>query len=388
MLIAAHLLLASKPLQAQVQVQPVATFAWYKMVITGGVQMSDNSGNLLPPEQFWNKEVDPATRLTGDGSIISNDGAAVQGTTVTVNASFVIPAGGYHGTLNTSATYWGQPVNCTPSTVSCDGNAGAGVTFTVTVGPLPAHVSVSEPLTISFSGSYNGINYKSDSTCSVYLVFQAPVAPQVAPWLQVVYDGCDWANGDTTADQVARDLTLGLYDAGYFNYTFLSSFTTPMSRSVFNLSAFLKATPSSSGNCVDVSDYLSITAAAQGLGFQVQEFAAYPRTSDDSFYTNSINPIGWPGYSSIKWQYHQVALFNGNVFDACAAYMYNLTGDRYKLPAYQWPLAAWWATPQPSGGGTYSYGVVAKPLTIMGTNTPDPTPSFLWVIGSYVPAVK
>ena len=316
---------------------------------------------------------------------------AVMGSTVTVAISDQGPAGGFNGTLNvTSCTYGGAAVPCSPSSVSCTVAQKGSVTLTFSVGPLPSSVSTAEPLSITLQGTYNGNTYTgAGAGCNVYLLYQTPTAPMTTPWLDVVDDGCTWAYGDNTAAQVARDETLGLYNSGYFTYQSTSAWTYQQTPTMFELKKFLADGPDSPGNCVDVSDYLTIVENSQGLNFQVQQFTGSPLFGDGSFTTNPICPIGDVGFGTLaSWVFHQLAFSGGNAFDACAAEQRDLVGNIYKQPPYNWPWQGLWETPQPGGGGTYSYGLVATPLDANGMNTPNPSSSTLPVQGQYTPTVQ
>lgn len=67
--------------------------------------------------------------------------------------------------------------------------------------------------------------------------------------------------------------------------------------------------------------------------------------------------IGDISYSTPVWNYHQVTMLSGNVFDACASQSVDLSGTVYGLPPFNWALSDFWqtntgrglvATPSPS----------------------------------------
>jgi hypothetical protein len=279
-------------------------------------------------------------------------------------------------------------VSCSPTSVNCNVTSGNGVTFTFTVGSLPGYVSTADSLSITLQGTYNGTPYTAAATCGVYLNCQTPTAPQAVPWLDVVADSCTWAYGDTTAAQVARDETLGLFDSGYFQYRGTSYWTTFNSPTVFLLTKFLADGPDSPGNCVDVSDYLTICENSQGLSFSVQEYTGSP-LSNNTFTTNALCPIGsspgnYGNYSAFTWYYHQLAFSGGNAFDACAAEWKDLNGDPYANAPYNWNWAGIWQTPIPVGD---FLGIVAAP-NANGQNTPNASSNYMWVQGAYTPTVQ
>lgn len=236
-----------------------------------------------------------------------------------------------------------------------------------------------------------GLIGHSITMAPLYAVYATPTAPMDVPWLEVLDDSCKWASGCSTYLSTAADLTTGLFYSKRFAYPndTASHWTTDSAPATFELTSFLATTGPMPGNCVDVSDYLTICANSQGLGFHVQQFAGNPLALDPitgyyQFTSNPLCPIGSDPtnrayYRSFKWAWHQIAFSSsGTVYDVCAAQWTDLAGNGYENPPIDWSWTGEWQTP--ASGGQY-YGVVNTPAP----NTPDPSGGT--VGGDYVPDV-
>lgn len=299
--------------------------------------------------------------------------AAVMGSTLTATVKLIAP-NNYNGWYKVSASYNGVTVPVSPSGVTAI-SMTRGQTETVTwqVGPLPSYVA----------GATLAINYAAFDATSIlinfplYLTYSAPTYPQTQPWFGVIESACAWANGDSTADNVARDLTNGEFNSGYFYYpSNTGSYWTDGNKpSYFLLTSFLQQTGEVPGNCMDVSDYLSISMNALGLNYTVAQWCdshSYPPSHYTMLSTNPVCLIGNdPSVSSNYvdynnyWGWHQVVLpGGGNVYDVCAAQLLDLTGASYKSPPKKWPFNGFWQTP-----GTPILGLFSSP---------DPTVALLY----------
>jgi hypothetical protein len=200
---------------------------------------------------------------------------------------------------------------------------------------------------------------------TIYQLYSAPQAPMNTPWVEVLDYAVDWTGGDSTLTDCLRDLTTGLFDSGLFKYTGNTKWTTGTDNKTFLLSDFLNTTGQQEGNCVDVSDYLTICANALGLNLKVARYYSDPGYGPyyNCFYTNYLCPIGKDAsnnsnYSPYYWGLHQFAFSNGgsgNVYDPTAAFYYNLSGTVYKQCPYNWPWTGYWQT--------YPYGLVNDPYS-------------------------
>lgn len=270
----------------------------------------------------------------------------------------------------------GQTIPMAPMSFGAVIPPGGTFTQTFTVGPLPSTVSWRHELMFSWTADWYSTGYCRQP---LYLVYDTPVYPQVRPWLGVLDNACSWAEGESTAGDVARDLTLGLFFAQRFAYpeSTRSYWTVG---TTFRLADFLLTSGYQSGNCVDVSDYLTICQNSQGLGFAVQQHQGDPLGPGDVFTSNPLCPIGsdptqyWT-YDTFQWAWHQLAFSpSGTVYDVCAAQWTDLSGNGYANPPFNWPWTGTWQT---IGGGGQHYGVVDTPTP----NAPLP------VSAPYVPNV-
>jgi hypothetical protein len=255
---------------------------------------------------------------------------------------------------------------------------------TTTLTPSPTSFSVSIPphswttQSITFSGMPNRIG-KGTLTATItsgtdiytlsngiYQIFASPQSPMNAPWIEVLDDAMSWAGGNTTADDIDENLTLGLYITSKFKYTTVnglpSSWTDSTDQTIFLLTNFVNNTTwPTEGNCVDVSEYLCICANALGMNF---ECARYKDSGGATIFdTNLLCPIGSDWTNSAKyvpqhWNNHQIcrrSAGSGEVYDACGAYRYDLSGNSWMAAAWGWPFPDWWQN-------SSRYGLVWNPF--------------------------
>ncbi len=198
----------------------------------------------------------------------------------------------------------------------------------------------------------------------IFLTEALPTGLQAVPWLEVLSDACSWAGGQAGGQAaVARDVTFGLYWSLVFVYYGYApqyySADVVDGQVVYLLKKLFedRASPPllwAYGDCQAVSGYLHIALASVGLGSALEK--EWP-TGRSGLWTNPICPIGSGGsappanYASTAWVFHQVALFNGNVYDSCAAQVYDLSGAVYANPPSAWSPNGYWQTPNPSWPG-------------------------------------
>nr|WP_309690402.1 hypothetical protein [Armatimonas sp.] len=179
----------------------------------------------------------------------------------------------------------------------------------------------------------------------VYEVYATPNAPQSTPWLGVLDDACEWAHGESAEAGVSRTVTLQLNQGGVFNYVYSPQF---LSNSSFKLKTFLATGRPTSGNCVDVSDYLAIGTNALGLNFSVRKIYCQNGfgTNGNTWTTNSLRPIGWSNFMNINWTMHQIAhppvINSVKVYDPTAALELDTLGNTWAKAEYDWDLDTYW----------------------------------------------
>lgn len=272
---------------------------------------------------------------------------------------------------------------------------------TVAFPALPGSVnSYTVSLTLDFEcqrsdGTWTSIYSSPVEAVSLklYAIHAQPNFPMNTPWTGVLEDSCRFAAGKSTSDDVAKEETRGLYFSKRLLYPFSKDATFVDPNGTFQLSNFLNTSGYQQSNCVDVSDYLCICAAAQGLNFQVQAFTnADVNGNATDLRTNPVCLVGGdplstvrPGtggaqYAVSEWGLHQFCLLAGNVYDSCAAQKFALDGTSYANPPIKWPLNSYWQSPLPVGGlpaGSEAWshlGLVDCPLVSSGAN-PSSNPS-------------
>jgi len=251
------------------------------------------------------------------------------------------------------------------------------------------------------------------SPLHLFAVFAQPGTPMATPWVGVLEDSCFWAQGKSTAADVAEKLTTGFYFSQKAIYDSSDNYWTwPSNLYTFLLTDFLnntdRAKQSIKGlrkmDCRDVSHYLCIAANSQGLGFTVSPYVSTPDKYPDpplpaypdyrSFDTNRIcpmdhNPALDINYQAVTFTFHQLAHSGtGTVYDATNAQLYDLSGNGFRNPPFNWPLSStstsggYWQTAIPAGTSLWNpVGLVALPNP--STVTAHPILS-----GGYAPFVR
>ena len=219
-------------------------------------------------------------------------------------------------------------------------------------------------------GVWSGINGRVDDTINnvkIYSINAAPNFPMTTPWLGVLDDSCRFAANQGTDADVAKELTRGVYFSKRLAYPHSTEarWVTKDNLTLFHLSNFLNTTGYQRGNCVDVSDYLCICAAAQGLNFWVSQYSSKDGAGNvNAFTTNKICDVGSDPATDSKWttgswSWHQICLSQTkSVYDACGAQRYDLSGASYRNPAINWPMSGYWqtnTTPFTDSVGTWNH---------------------------------
>ena len=156
------------------------------------------------------------------------------------------------------------------------------------------------------------------------------------PWIDVIDRASRWAAGLNNDDEIMQALSMALltnsehiYDGG--------AHSTPTDYNTMNVERFLNPSLDIQADCRDMSNFLALLGRSLGLNvttFRIRGGA----TTASFFYTQYLGPHGGhqpafilrPGPVSIfttppvhtwtqtAWNYHQVALYNGKIYDACA----------------------------------------------------------------------
>ena len=169
----------------------------------------------------------------------------------------------------------------------------------------------------------------TDTEHDYYTVYSEPKTPMEEPCPIVLDYACDWANGQTTAINIAQKVTEGIYNNigdtdGDIDYDWpygRSFFSEGTDKRTFNLENFfwwLEHDNDVLVNCSDVANLFNVCSAALGLNSYSKRIENY----STPFYTNPINSIGSPlngssDWDIIEWGYHHFGLYNNKVNDPC-----------------------------------------------------------------------
>ena len=179
----------------------------------------------------------------------------------------------------------------------------------------------------------------------VYITYALPLAPQVPAWRGVLDDACRWAKGARTPKEIVANLTHGLFTSGRFVYPVSDPTKNAIfvRRNTFALTAFLSHEGPQRGNCIDISDYLVICAAALGVPLQLVQLTD---SQNRTLVTNPICPIGWDAsdpesYRSMRCTMHQVVYLReaNRLFDACFFSPRMNHSTRNPAPTFSWDAA-------------------------------------------------
>ena len=276
------------------------------------------------------------------------------GTLYVLDARFVVPPGGGE----TEPTYF--PLDDDgPYSLSLAAFGGTD-TVTITLDSLPDHVT-SGYIEIDLE-AWEGENVLWTTSGwttweSVFVILGAPQYRQEVPWKEVLELGCGWAEGLDEEHDCAEATTLELFDAGLFTYNLnepgVPSHYCNQGTGLYNLKGFLEDFKPAPGNCVDVSTFNGIVLNALGVVVALKrEFGEYDSEPVD-YVTNLVCPIGTSrtssgNYKLISFLMHQQTHVSFYVYDAALAYLVDLDGETYMLPAVGWlfwPFAHYWQCP-------------------------------------------
>ncbi len=179
----------------------------------------------------------------------------------------------------------------------------------------------------------------------VYITYALPLTPQVPAWRGVLDDACRWAKGAHTPKEIVAHLTHGLFTSGRFVYPVSDPTKNAIfvRHNTFALKTFLSQEGPRRGNCIDISDYLVICAAALGVPLQLVQLTD---SQNRTLVTNPICPIGWDAtdpesYRSVRCTMHQVAYLPeaNRLFDACFFLPRTGSPTRNPVPTFSWDAA-------------------------------------------------
>jgi len=163
----------------------------------------------------------------------------------------------------------------------------------------------------------SGCSYMSTFTTqhTYYTLLATPQAPMSEPWTDVLDYACVWAGGKSSQWDILKYITEGIYAMGDTDgdIDYIVGSTYSPTYNSFLLTLFFNNIEDSSNvqvNCTDCANLVSIFTAAVGC-------QAYTKRIYPGFTTNSIDPIGNPGWSTPNWTYHQFGWVGNTVNDAC-----------------------------------------------------------------------
>ncbi len=221
-------------------------------------------------------------------------------------------------------------------------------TVQVMIGPLP-DIVCSGQIDLSFEAYCTPIGGDGSYSTPLYLTDESPAGFMTTAWHEVLADSCLWADGKTGKADGLKFCTTGLFNAGKFAYNGGGCFHIELDENdpkfgYFNLKDI---GIDNRADCRDTSSYLLLATSSLGhTGGLVQGYVPEGSSGLRAIWTNPIRAIGSSGsYSPIGWNYHQVFVESGQVYDACAALERDPSGALFQnVPTGQWSLSAWWQT--------------------------------------------
>jgi hypothetical protein len=159
------------------------------------------------------------------------------------------------------------------------------------------------------------------------------------PWIDVIDRASTWAAGLDNDDEIMQAITIALWTNSEHIYDG-GNHSTPTDYNSMNVDRFLNPSIDGRADCRDMSNFLALLGRSLGLNvttFRIRGGAF----SASYFYTQYLGPHGGhqpafilrPGptgpvnlfttppvhqWTQTAWNYHQVALYNGRIYDACA----------------------------------------------------------------------
>ena len=184
-----------------------------------------------------------------------------------------------------------------------------------------------------------------ESLHTLYTTYAMPIVSQTYlgqrpergnPWIDMLERSTVWAAGLTNDEEIMQALAVTfwansehIYDGG--------GHSTPSDYNTLNVERFLNPEIDPQADCRDMSNFLALLG--RSLGLDVTTFRIRGGVSGNGFfYTQYLGPHGGQqpaviyrpgpiriyttdpihGWTQTAWNYHQVALYNGKIYDACA----------------------------------------------------------------------
>ncbi len=166
---------------------------------------------------------------------------------------------------------------------------------------------------------------------------------------------CLWAYGESGAAACRRALTEGLYTSGRaYLPTSGPQLIERISGSLYRLD-LTKALDFPTGHldCQDVNGLLSVKMQSLGINAGNLLITHIDSNGDPWFWTNPVDPMGWPLTQQYGFVFHWVSTSSTLVCDATTAHPLDLNGQSYAKPPSNWNLAGYWQTPS----GSVIYGL-------------------------------
>lgn len=194
-----------------------------------------------------------------------------------------------------------------------------------------------------------------------YITYQTPVEHQEVPWTEMLGYSCLWALGESSLADVCEEETYGLYWGDVFAYNLGTEVVPPnwvetrltdpnyLKFKLKKLHEDLFTSGTQAANCVDVSDFLHLILASQGVDSQLQQLFHVTGNPPEikAYITQKACPIGSDGsqsglYFQFKFTMHQQAIPSSGVCDAALAYECDRSGNLFMNPAANWTMTSYW----------------------------------------------
>jgi hypothetical protein len=211
----------------------------------------------------------------------------------------------------------GQPVIAVQWTLETSDDEG--VTWTVEVGDQSTQVLYTTLAMPIITGTYQGQRRERGN-----------------PWIDTLDRSTRFAAGLDTDDAVMRALARRfwansehIYDGG--------AHSTPTDYNTLNLERFLNPSIDIQADCRDMSNFLALLGRSLGLNvttFRIRGGVSVPAAfwvqylgphggHQPAFIINSLGQLRFTtppvhAWTQTRWNYHQVAFYNGNLFDSAA----------------------------------------------------------------------
>ena len=198
------------------------------------------------------------------------------------------------------------------------------------------------------------------TTQKVYITLSNPVGVMNPVWTELAEMSCSFAQLETTASDVNRELTTGLFDSNTFVYdlrnggpriyTFLTDIFSGTGPKVvtYNLKQHLSHTNGRPVGCSDINAYLGLLHLAQGIECSGRVVYGVFVTGDSKYLTNEFVPIGYNRATDpnirVRFAWHFQLNVGGSISDAAMSYKYKLDGALWQSPAYAWSYDGSWQT--------------------------------------------